>query len=142
MNHMLVYFRNLSLDAICRQMDELISISEDVSPWGRAEFLQDLPEKWFLSFTAHMDGMVGYCILSHKFPGRCHIHQFMVRPDMRGMNVGRDMLLEAVRRTMYGRLLSLKVHRENIGAQRFYIKNGFQVEKDDGDYHWMYHRSE
>ena len=61
---------------------------------------------------------------------------------MRGMNVGRDMLLEAVRRTMYGRLLSLKVHRENIGAQRFYIKNGFQVEKDDGDYHWMYHRSE
>lgn len=132
-------FHDLTSDATRAQMSDLMAISADVSPWREAEFLYELPQKWSLSFTAHTDKLVGYCILSHKFSGRTHIHQFMVSADMRGRQVGRAMLREALDRTGIGRTLSLKVHKANTTAQQFYLQNGFRFETEDGDYLLMLH---
>jgi len=134
-----ISFHDLTPDAARAQMADLIAISADVSPWCEAEFLYELPQKWSLSFTAHTDKLVGYCILSHKFSGRTHIHQFMVTADMRGNQVGCAMLCEAVSRTGIERTLSLKVHKTNTVARRFYLQNGFRFEREDGDYLWMLH---
>ena len=137
---MLICFNDLNRNAARAHLKELIAISADVSPWGADELLYELPQKWLLSFTAHTDELIGYCILSNKFPRRTHIHQFMVRADMRGKNVGRAMLCEAIARTEQKRSLSLKVHKGNINAQRFYLNNGFGLDIEDGDYLWMLYK--
>jgi ribosomal protein S18 acetylase RimI-like enzyme len=111
-----------------RLLPQLIAISADVSPWGTTEFLTELPGKWELSFTAwQADQPVGYAILSRKFPGRIHIHQFMVAPSQRGSGIGIAMLAEARRRA--DSLLSLKVHQDNHGAIRFYEREGLRREQ-------------
>ncbi len=43
--------RPLSPEFVRGNLDALIAISADVSPWGETEFLSDLPGKWALSFA-------------------------------------------------------------------------------------------
>lgn len=111
---------------LCEQlMPELISISADASDWTPENFLYDLPDKWDLSFIASIGGVVGYAILSRKFLGRVHLHQLMVHPAKRGRGIGKDMFIECRRRA--DEPLSLRVHRNNVGAFRFYKREGMTV---------------
>jgi ribosomal protein S18 acetylase RimI-like enzyme len=107
-------------------LSDYIDISADVSDWGEAHFLKDLPRKWELSFAA---GTNGYCILSERNDA-IHINQLMVARDRRGQGLGAAMLAEAVRRGA----TTLKVHPDNLGATRFYRRHGWRVTATENGY--------
>ena len=128
--------QDLTRDRVLELLDRLIDVSQDVSDWGADEFLFELPDKYRLSFFVQDGVIAGYVILSRKWPGRVHIHQFMVHPSRRGLGFGENMLEEAVKRAG-GAPLSLKVSIANPGAIRFYKRYGFQEEKTENQYLWM-----
>ena len=121
-------------------LNDLITVSGDVSDWGEEQFLSDLPGKWNLSFTIWGDGIVAYAILSRKWSDRIHIHQFMVKAAFRSSGIGSlmiDRILEE-----YGGVedISLKVHNDNEGAIEFYKRKNFVTEEFKDDYIWMFYR--
>jgi len=118
-------------------MPELIGVSADVSDWREDEFLAELPDKWNLSFTVTIDRIVGYAVLSRKWPDRVHIHQFMVAPRWRSSGIGAAMVA-AARDRAETTPLSLKVSRTNARAISFYDRNGFGIDPSNaGEYLWM-----
>lgn len=117
-------------------MGQLIEVGRDYSDWGPEQFLSELPDKYALSFIVLDDGIAGYSVMSRKWPGRVHIHHFMIDPKKRNLGFGQIMLCEAARRA--GNLpLSLKVPPFNVGAIRFYERHGFAIEKQEADSYWM-----
>jgi ribosomal protein S18 acetylase RimI-like enzyme len=128
--------KDLTRDRVLELLDQLVDVSRDVSDWGASEFLFELPDKYRLSFFFQNGGIAGYVIMSRKWAGRVHIHQFMVHPSRRNSGLGALMLAEAARRAA-GAPLSLKVLAANLGAIRFYERHGFQKEKSENQYHWM-----
>jgi len=118
----------------CKELlPELAKISEQTSGWGATEFLYDLPEKWTLSFTAWDRELVGYVILSRRWPDRVHIHQFMIKKSWQNKTVG-SQIMEKLKEYNSGDLLTLKVEKYNERAINFYEKNGFLNEKSEGEY--------
>ena len=128
--------KDLTRDRVLELLEQLMDVSRDVSDWGADEFLFELPDKYGLSFYAQDSGLAGYVVMSRKWAGRVHIHQFMVHPSRRGMGFGQRMLDEAAMRAA-GNPLSLKVSTANLGAIKFYQRHGFQKEKTENQYHWM-----
>jgi len=122
--------KGLTRDSVLELLDQLVDVSRDVSDWSASEFLFDLPDKYRLSFFLQDSGVAGYVIMSRKWAGRVHIHQFMVHPSRRNSGLGALMLEEAARRAD-GKPLSLKVLAVNLGAVRFYERHGFQKEKTE-----------
>ena len=121
----------LSAVHVREHLPAYIAVSADVCDWGETQFLSELPDKWLLSFAVWSDKPDAYCIMSRKF-GPPHIHQFMVRQDLRGQGIGEKMLAEAVRRGAE----TLKVAADNEGAIRFYKRHGWAVVKE-GLYLWL-----
>lgn len=109
--------QTLTQDETRAHLADLIAISADVSDWGAAQFLKDLPRKWDLSFW---NGSDGYCILSVR-NGAIHINQLMIDAKKRGSGIGSKLLAEAVRRGAK----TLKVHPDNTGARRLYERHGW-----------------
>jgi len=123
-------------------LDALIAISADVSPWRAEHFQTDLPEKWQHSFVILAPEPVGYVVLSRKESGWLHIHQFMVAAEKRGQGVGAAMMTEASRRAKADNSgLSLKVTRLDDAAIRFYLREGFEPDRIEGEYLWMRRQS-
>lgn len=117
--------QTLTQDETRAHLADLIAISADVSDWGEAAFLKDLPRKWELSFWSKSDG---YCILSVR-NGAIHINQLMIDAKKRGSGIGSKLLAEAVRRGAK----TLKVHPDNSGAIRFYQRHGWrEIDRENG----------
>ena len=136
---MALEFATLDRARMSALLGTLQAISTDASPWGRANFLAELPGKWDYSFVATNPDPLGYAILSRREPGWLHVHQFMVAPSCRGRGVGVRMMEEARRRAdaAGGAGLSLKVAISSEGAIRFYARLGFLEETREGTYLWM-----
>jgi ribosomal protein S18 acetylase RimI-like enzyme len=127
---------DMSRDTCLAMMDQLIEVAKDYSDWGPDQFLSELPDKYALSFIVLDDGIAGYSVMSRKWPGRVHIHHFMIDLKKRNVGFGQIMLCEAAQRA--GNVpLSLKVSPFNVGAIRFYERHGFAIEKREGDSYWM-----
>ena len=137
----------LDPNIIKRKKTEFLSIASDLKEeyWGLEHFLIDLPMKWELSVGLLIGGQIkGYIICSCKDCKIVHIHHFMLASQMRGKGLGKDMLryLEVIVLNKSLNLLTLKVHRKNHSAKRFYVTNGFTVKKNLNDYFIMIKRLE
>lgn len=73
-------------------MSELVEISKQTREWGEKEFLYELPDKRKLSFTAWESELIGYAILSRRWPDRIHIHQFMVKSTLQNKGLGSQVM--------------------------------------------------
>jgi ribosomal protein S18 acetylase RimI-like enzyme len=130
----LLEYRTLTPSLARECAGEILACSDDVSDWTEHHLATSLPEKWRLSFIASINSaIVGYAIISTKF-GRPHLHQFMVRSDLRGSGYGKELLEECSRRCGD---FTLKVHADNVGAVRFYERHGLRVSGKSGAYWWM-----
>lgn len=129
----------LDPDLIRDREAEILSVAadQDGEYWGLEHFLLDMPMKWELSFGLSSGGRIrGYMICSRKDGGGVHIHHFMLAPEMRGKGIGGEMLrfLESRARISGAPEVSLKVHKENSGARRFYAGHGYVEKTVQGDY--------
>lgn len=141
-------------------MDQLIAVGQDYSDWAEDQFLAELPDKFSLSFAIQAneevghgpdcskprttiqnagtlnDGIVGYCIMSRKWPDKVHIHHFMIHHERRSLGLGPIMLDEAGKRAA-DLPLSLKVPNFNVGAIKFYERHGFTIDREVRQISWM-----
>lgn len=132
---------NLTRQRCLTLMDQLVAVGRDYSDWGAEEFLAELPDKFSLSFAILAEeefgeGVIGYCIMSRKWPDKVHIHHFMIHHEKRGLGLGQVMLGEAAKRAA-GLPLSLKVPDFNVGAIRFYERHGFTIDREERQIFWM-----
>jgi len=118
-------------------MDAFVALAADADDWTPANFLADLPDKWRLSFAVWKGKRpIAYAILSREAEGHVHLHHFMVAKAWRDRAVGARMLKEVERRARADRL-TLKVHRSNTRAIRFYQERGLALTDTSGEYWWM-----
>ncbi len=120
----------------------LLSFTADQSweTWSPDNLLDDRPLKWELSRVAS-EGPVsggrplGYAILSCVAPGQHHLHRLATDPACRGQGIGAALMKEAAQEARrHGATLSLKVHKTNDGAARFYRRLGFVPGPEAGEY--------
>lgn len=119
-------------------MDELIELSSSQGGWTRENFLYELPGKWRLSFVARsQDGSIAaLAMMSNRTPDTVHLHEFVVKPCLRGQGLGELLLGEAFQRSG-DKPLTLKVAQDNTGAIRFYLRAGMIEGSREGDYLWL-----
>jgi len=122
-------FETLSPIVVTTYSDELQEIAADQPDeyWVLEHFLQELPEKWALSFVVFLGkAMVGYAILSRRDRATVHLHHFMLRQDVRGSGFGDRMMDEVERRARDAGacILSLKYRADNARISRFYQRRG------------------
>lgn len=135
-------FVAMTPDQLRRQESRLLAVAEDQPDeyWALDHFLQELPGKWELSFlVVERREVLGYVVASRKEKTRVHIHHFMVRPDIRGHGLGHRMMAEISLRArgLGGRELSVKVRSSNVGAKRFYSRQGFKLKDEPVEYQQM-----
>jgi ribosomal protein S18 acetylase RimI-like enzyme len=131
----------LRRDLVAEKIAAFVAVGQDVPHeyWGEENFLRDLPEKWRLSLVCLDDAGApeGYAIASRPELDLVHLHHLMVRPGLRGTGLGALLLGELLHRAARagGKRVRLKVHVDNVGALRFYEREGFRRVSSDSDYH-------
>jgi ribosomal protein S18 acetylase RimI-like enzyme len=123
--------------------DGILAIAEDVPGeyWQVDHFRLDLPDKWTLSLASlDQDGAaIGYAIVSRRAARAAHLHHMMVDRAWRQKGIGAALLSEALQRASKLGLetLTLKVATDNVRAQEFYLRHGFERLRQEGPYFWM-----
>lgn len=127
--------KTLSKPLVEKHMAALIAIAADVPNeyWTEEHFFAERPRKWELSFGVWKERLVGYAILSQSV--HVHIHHFMIARPERNRGLGKIMIEEAITRAG-DTPLTLKVHKDNHGAIRFYQRHGF-VKTNENEYIFM-----
>lgn len=134
--------KTLSVEVIRKYPEAFMGVASDLPNeyWQIEHFLKPLDKKWELSFYVMHDGIpIAYTIASNQ-DGNYHIHHFMVAKEFRGQAIGSMMLSEAEKRANKQGIsrLTLKVLKNDLKAQSFYLKRGFKIfPRDidkDGDY--------
>ncbi len=113
-------------------IDDLIPIEADLfgtEQWTPAMFWNELANGNY--YIAALDGseLVGYAGLALNPPGEAWVNNIAVRRDRQRTGVGRavlDALLAYARGSGIPRTL-LEVAADNVAAQRFYDRYGFEV---------------
>ena len=114
-----------------RDLDDVLAI-ERVSfsvPWTRQSFLFDLRENPFSSSIVAREagcGLVGYACSWHLYD-ELKINNIAVRPDRRGLGVGRAILRRVIEdgRRARCRVAMLEVRPSNAAARDLYASEGF-----------------
>jgi len=122
---------NANPDVINRYMQDLLDLDKNVASvsWSEDNFLQELPEKWDLSYLIiSMDSVIAFLIASKKQKSY-HIHRLGVDPSFQGKGIGSMLLntinIQALNKSIQS--ISLKVAKENDKAIKFYKLNGFKI---------------
>ena len=122
------------------RMEEFLEILKDVpyEYWDSKNLCVDLNGKWEYSIASiEGDKIVGYIICSIKNE-TLHIHKFMVYCLFRNYGMGSALLREFESSIMLKfKTVTLKVHKENSKAIRFYEKNGFKIIEENTDLYLM-----
>jgi ribosomal protein S18 acetylase RimI-like enzyme len=134
-----IILRTISPRDILAHQEEFVAIAADVPGeyWSLQNFLMELPAKWDLSFALWQNGLpIGYAILSQKPDNQAHLHHLMINHAHRAKGWGTRMITEMIARARAAgaTLLTLKAERSNADALRFYSRNGFSRQAEDGDF--------
>ncbi len=114
-------------------LDEVLAIEEAsfTNPWTREMFaaeLQNAGVSYLYVLQAETAGLVAFCT-TWLVVDELHVNNIAVRPDSRGLGMGRA-LLEFVFRLAFGlgaRRATLEVRRSNAVALKLYERMGFRV---------------
>jgi ribosomal protein S18 acetylase RimI-like enzyme len=98
--------------------------------WNEDNFLFYLPEKFELSYTLELDGVIAAYIISSLKDGKiAYIHKFMTKKDYRSLGLGK-LILSVYEMNCFRNGLAqiqLSVVKLNYKAINFYKKNGFSI---------------
>jgi ribosomal protein S18 acetylase RimI-like enzyme len=122
----------LTRDDCQREMDSLVALTEEEEgfAWTPGQILHDMADKWLLSALARDENqqVVGFHIAS-RVRGNPHLHRIMVSSTWRSVGVGAHLMRwlcqACVERNW--RPITLKVHKTNVRAVRFYERLGFDL---------------
>lgn len=108
--------------------------------WTKDNLLAERVDKWKLSMLATLtEHPVGYAIASRR-ERTVHLHHLIVGAQWRTVGIGTTLLqhiLENAHRCAASKL-TLKVHRQNTRAIRFYQQRGFTIESvEERNLLWM-----
>ncbi|HSE21519.1 MAG TPA: GNAT family N-acetyltransferase [Pyrinomonadaceae bacterium] len=113
-------------------------------PWGPAQWMLDLPEKWRLSWCLlRANEPIGFVIATKK-ESSLHIHRLAIAEHERDSGLGKQLLGLAARRGQVRgcHSITLKVDKDNKGAIRFYHRLGFRSSESSGNNLAMFADSE
>ena len=121
----------ITSEFVKQNIDSFIRIASDIphEEWVLNNYLYELPDKWLNSFALINKTtcvLVAFIIASTK-EGIVHIHKFAVDSAYRARGVGEYLLHHLENKLKVRGLykISLFIDPENIGARKFYEKNGF-----------------
>ena len=125
---------NVEVVSAALEYIDQIMVIENLSfsiPWSRESFLDEISSNRFAHYIcAQIDGrIVGYAGM-WKVCDEGHITNIAVHPDYRGRGIGEKLLAALIEQAGNGgiRSLTLEVRKNNLVAQRLYIKFGFSVQ--------------
>lgn len=123
--------KQLDEDVARAQVVELLSLSADQQweTWSANNLLEPRSEKWRLSLLATTGAFpIGYAIVSQPLLNLHHLHRLAIAPNYRGRRVGSALMRRVIASAVdSGATLTLKTHRENELAMRFYERLGFRI---------------
>ena len=127
----------LTKDVAEKNANKIIGLGLDNSweNWTKENLLLDLNNKWNYSLIAtYKDEICAYVIASDKSP-YLHIHHIIVGHKYRGNKIG-NKLIEYLTKLGKNRFtdISLKVHKTNARAIKFYGSEGFSLLKNEPEY--------
>lgn len=132
-----IIIERLTRDEACLRAQTLLSFSRDQEwdDWTVENLLADRSGKWERSLLARIgSAVVGYAIVSERDEW-LHLHHLMVAPEHRSCGIGKQLVAQLLKEAEAAeRPLSLKVHKENAGAIRFYEGLGFKPRPADSGY--------
>ena len=108
-----------------------ISNNYNIEKWNKLNFEYNLPEKDNLSFIILLEHIIiGYIICSKKETNLYHIHRFCIDKLYQKNGYGKILLNHLIlvlkeQNNLFK--LSLYVHKNNINALKFYLKNEFKI---------------
>lgn len=128
-------FERLTPALVREEIERLKLISSGVpeDDWDLAEYLYQLPGKWELSTLVRYRGSAAAFTLVSKKVTTVHLHRIAVESRLQGQGVGRRLMASLERDAQdcgYSRT-SLKCHRNNLDAIRFYERLGYQIAAQD-----------
>lgn len=110
------------------QVEEIEKVSFP-TPWTRSSFTDELLRNDFAHYivAVHEGAVIGYGGMWHILD-EAHITNVAVRPDCRGKNIGKALMLEIIRQavTMGVNSMTLEVRPSNKAARRLYHVLGFE----------------
>ena len=136
---MKLIFKQLGKEDCKNYLPLLFEVGKDLKweNWQKDNFLIDLPHKWQLSFICWINNeIIGYAFLSKKCVNEIYIHRFIIKDSYRKQGLGKQFIkyIESKADNKTERL-ALKVNKENINAQRFYMRQGFKmIDIHDNDF--------
>ena len=131
--------RTVTPGDIVAHQKAFLAIAADIPDeyWSLKNLLVDLPGKWNLSFALWQKSLpVAYAILSQKSDNQIHLHHLMIDHRHRAKGWGARMITEMTTRARAAgaTILTLKAARSNADALRFYSRNGFYQQGEDGNF--------
>lgn len=135
------FIHSLSRDFLRANVQEFISIARrNIADeyWNEDNFLSDLAGKWELSFyvTNTDSNVVGFLIASQKEQS-VHIHKLVVESGAQRKGLASSLLKKLWQNVTMP--VTLKVRKDNSQAIRFYTRNEFQSQEEQGDSYLMIH---
>ena len=122
---------SITSEFVKQNIDSFSRIASDIphEQWVLNNYLYELPDKWLNSFALINKttcDLVAFIIASTK-DGIVHIHKFAVDSAYRAQGLGKYLLHHLENKLKFRGLykISLFIDPENIGARKFYEKNGF-----------------
>lgn len=121
----------LTKGLMSRYIDDLISEvqSFQYQDWTKENYLKDLPNKWEYSIISLSNREIGGFSINSEKNDVFYIHFFYIFQKYRNSKLGSKMIEYCIRtaKEQKKRSVSLKCHRDNVGAINFYFKNKFYI---------------
>ena len=131
-------------------LDTLYQIDRDCFPpavsYSRRELADFIINQKSQTWVAEEDGkIIGFLVADHQRPRVSHVITIDVAAEWRRQGVGTVLMdaAEAAARDIGSRLIYLETSAQNIPAQRFYLKRGYETYKvvpryyGNGDTAWV-----
>lgn len=120
------------------EVDRVIKIDKN---WRYENFLAELSGKWNNSYIALRENTIaGFIICSIKDETTLHIHRLAIRREFQNMGIGTKLVTHVINSTNSKiNRLTLKVKADNIMAQSFYNRLGFEYKRLE-DQKYIYQR--
>lgn len=135
----------LTKETLETNLNSFIELSKTITPlrlqyWNEQHFRMDFAGKWDYSLVAiDKNIIVGYIIATLRDKSCVHINKMVVSKEFRSKGIGEKLIMKLLDTSQISKIskVHLFTHVENIGAKKFYEKNGFKeialIQDDSGE---------
>jgi ribosomal-protein-alanine N-acetyltransferase len=112
-------------------LEEVVGIERETfpNPWSFNAFLYELKRPFSMLWVATLAGsVIGYAVVV-EYTESLHLANIAVKKEYRRRGIGTSLLqvVEREARRLGYKRVTLEVRKSNVGAQKFYRRNGFHL---------------